>query len=418
MELAAFGVDTLRVAYTLTNPLPVSDSGYVEVLACSGWQVNVSPRLEDSGNVLYQTRGFYQDPDLKTYRAGIESAGRVVWVEASIPAFYNGGIINTALADPCSVPDYIRDASNKLLSCLPEYQGYEAVRVRKCDLAADVQCEGDKLGVIAAGSRFRPSRARKITRGVFPGESAFTSTPSLGFKTYDKALELSEKMRREDPTPRQLEEEAKIGSWASGLVRMEMSDKPKTGVHLDTIAHSAERYAEVLRDGLQFGGNEGTLYIGGLAHVHRTIQSMDLPPTARARFFKFAYELATFGEDAVKQIYPPRTFRRIRSQLREAGVIVDDLFNWDGVLDFNPLLEQIHVKHGNHRAPAPRPVGPARPMSGALATKKLIDARVKKLNASEDLSNSPAGLERSARRAQKFFEPVSVLEADKMAGVH
>ena len=253
---------------------------------------------------------------------------------------------------------------------------------------------------------------------TFDFEPLPTSTPSLGFKTYDKALELSEKMRREDPTPRQLEEEAKIGSWASGLVRMEMSDKPKTGVHMDTIAHSAERYAEVLRDGLQFGGNEGTLYIGGLAYVHRTIQGIDLAPTARARLFKFAYELATFGEDAVEQIYPRRTFYRIRAQLREVGIIVDDLFNWDGVLDFNPLLEQIHVKHGNHRAPAPRPVGPARPMSGALATKKLIDVRIKKLNDSEQLANSPAGLERSAVRARKFFEPVSVLEADKMNGVH
>jgi hypothetical protein len=406
VELAAFGIDTVRFALNLSTALPINDYGYMEVLTASGW--NTSTRgvlLPDFGLVVPATTAMFQDSERPTFRSGIQNAGLTVWVECSIPAWFNGGKLNTALAAPASVMDFIVESGQHLKSVLPCYVGHGSVRVRRLDPAADIFAGTARAGVIAAGSRFTPPRVRKIARGVFPGESAFISSPQLGFKCYDKYLELQSKLPL---TERTKQENAKLDEWASkGMVRMELTRKPRTGLNDIQIESAANHYVQTIREGLRCDNNLGVIYIGGLASVHQQILNLDVSRNKKSMLFAFAYEIATYGDDYVRSLYSRSVFYSRRAELIDNGIMLDNLFNYDGYVDFNPVLNQIAQDYGVSCETYTPPISNKTP--DFLETARVIKSSL--INEIES-RRSPQSLERESNRAKKFFEPLSITDMD------
>jgi hypothetical protein len=412
MELAAFGIDTIRFAFSLSQPLPVFDSEYLVVLAKSKWCSSTKSVLLDSvdgdyesSDVKYVTTASFQCPLRPTFRSGIQNAGRSVWVECSIPAWFNGGKFNTALAHPSSVQDFILEAENYLRGVLPSYVGHESIRVRRLDPAADIFAGAARAGVIAAGSRFTPPRVRKISRGVFPGESAFISTPELGFKCYDKYLELHSKLPLAERTK---QENVKLDEWASrGMVRMELTRKPRAGLNDIQIGSAANHYVQTIREGLRCDNNLGVIYIGGLASVHQQILNLDVSRNKKSMLFAFAYEIATYGDDYVRSLYSRSVFYSRRAELIDNGIMLDNLFNYDGYVDFNPVLNQIAEDYGVSCETYIPPISNKTP-------DYLETARVIKSSLIDEIESrwSPQSLERESNRAKKFFDPLSITDMD------
>lgn len=345
MNLDRFGVDTLRVAHDLRQPLPMADAGYRDVLASSGWTVSVRTE-KDPVLGLYDSRtAFWQDEENPTIRAQVQNAGRTVVMEYSVPRVMTGSVMNTQLASMAEAVDVTALLRARMRAELPEMGDVENTRFRRLDLAADVAAGDARPGLIAAAGQFVVPGARKITRNVFPGETGRVTTQTLTFRGYDKAKELENKtskvMKALDEAQRDVVARELQRQKTAGIVRLELALTPKK--HTLTEADVMEgniRWADVVEAGFQ----GGLISIGGLDHIRREVDGRaDLSPQRRNALIAFAVRYAELGEDGMQAAYKRATFYRQKKAFLEAGLRLDHITTYSGDMDLRPILKQVRA---------------------------------------------------------------------------
>jgi hypothetical protein len=350
MELIKFGVDTVRVAFTADQALPIHDPSFQMELAGNSW--GVQSRLipgEDGGPVVESHTAMYQDTENPTLRAGVQNAGRTVWAEMSIPRMLTGSVLNTELGTAADVFDVVEAVRSRLVAgLLPEFRSTDPARFRRIDSAADIGAGANYPGLIAAGAHFKLPRARKVTRTVYPGETARVSGAQMTCRTYDKVREMTDKTAEILAGLSREEREsvsAKLEQYrAAGVARLELAQTPKVGISVEDIEHANIKWAEVVESGFGMAGNEGVLFIGGLQRIRQQVDGMDLHAATRSSLLAFAVRYAELGESGMLAAYSRATFFRHKRKFQDLGLALDDVVGFHGELDFRPVLKA--VRHG------------------------------------------------------------------------
>ena len=370
MELRTFGVDTVRVAHDLLEPLPMGDAGYREELA-HHWTVNVRTERDEVLGLFESRTGFWQDDENPSIRAQIQNAGRTLVTEYSVPRVLTSSILNTRLATPSETLDVTALVLDRIRQVTPLLGNTEDPRYRRVDLAADIAAGDARSGLISASAQFVVPGARKVTRSVFPGETGRVSTSNITFRGYDKARELENKtskvMKALDDSERVRVQEELRDHKASGIVRLELALTPKKGaLSTEDVMTGNIRWADVVDAG--FKG--GVITIGGLDHIRRQIDarkmtfecipvdgpndepnkgrvmlpvSGDLHPSTCSSLLAFAVRYALMGEDGMLAEMPRSTFYRHKKRFLEAGLRLDDLCSYTGEMDLNPVINAVRA---------------------------------------------------------------------------
>lgn len=344
MQLGRFGVDTVRVAHDLKDPLPMGDEGYRRELA-EHWTVNVRTERDEVLGLFESRTAFYQDDDNSTIRAQIQNAGRTVVAEYSVPRVLSGSILNTELASGEQTLDVTALLRAKLRTLTPGMGDVENTRFRRVDLAADIEAGEARPGLISAAAGFVVPGARKITRNVFPGETGRVTTQQLTFRGYDKGRELENKTARMLAKLDHQEAQAIRAEMQkyrdAGTVRLELALTPKkTTLTEGDIMQGNIKWADVVEAG--FHG--GVLTIGGLDYIRREVDGRaDLTPQARNALIAFAVRYAELGEDGMQAAYTRATFYRQKKKFLDAGLRLDDVCSYSGDMDLRPVFERVRA---------------------------------------------------------------------------
>lgn len=342
MDLISFGTDTVRVGYSMSNALPMSDEGYTDLLAHLGWGVQHKKFQHDlTGGAVESHTAMFQLPDNPSVRFGIQNAGATAWAEWSAPRLLTGAVANTALVSNDVVLDQVYRVVPSLLDTwLPE-SGIESVRIRRQDITADIAAGRFKPALIAASANFRFERVRKINRSVFPGETARVVTPNKSFRGYDKALELCSKTDMMDENlMREAEKYMQLGG-----VRMEIVDNDRRGISNYDVENTSSRYIKMFEYGFGLDSESERTYIdiGGLFAVRQFIDSLDISSKSKSALIAFAVRYAELGEEGMRQIMSKATFYRNKAKFIECGLSLSDLVPESscGRIDFADVIKEI-----------------------------------------------------------------------------
>lgn len=344
MELGKFGIDTVRVAHDLKEPLPMHDEGYRHLLA-QEWTVNVRTERDEVLGLFESRTAYWQDAENPTIRAQIQNAGRTVVAEYSVPRVLTGSILNTRLATAEEALDVTALLRARLREVTPEMGDVENTRFRRVDLAGDINAGEARPGLIAAAGQFYVPGARKVVRNIFPGETGRVTTTQLTFRGYDKARELENKtakvLRDLDQVQRESVEAELRAQREAGTVRLELALTPKKNPLTEGDVMTGNiKWADVVEAG--FRG--GVITIGGLDYIRREVDSRgNLSPQGRDALIAFAVRYAELGEDGMLAVMPKRTFYRKKKMFLDAGLRLDDVCTYSGEMDLKPVLEQVRA---------------------------------------------------------------------------
>ena len=344
MELIGFGVDTVRVAFDLQNPLPMGEDSYRRELA-QDWTVNVRTERDEVLGLFESRTAFYQDEENPTIRAQIQNAGRTVVMEYSVPRVLSQSVLNLDLATPEQVQDVTQDVLARIRAVTPGMGAVDAPRWRRLDTAADIAAGDARPGLIAAAGQFMVPGARKVTRQVFPGETGRVTTTQLTFRGYDKGKELENKTARVLKALEATERDvvlAKMEEFRTrGAVRLELSQTPKkSSLSEEDVMRSNIKWADVLEAG--FRG--GVVTIGGLDYIRREVDGRaDLSPQTRNALIAFAVRYAELGEDGMLAAMSRATFFRHKKKFLDAGLRLDDVCSYSGDMDLRPVIQRVRA---------------------------------------------------------------------------
>jgi hypothetical protein len=334
MQVEAHGVDTVRAAWQLANPVPVGDSSWQAEMLGAGYEQTCKNRLDD-GQLVQSDIWSWQDPNNSTLRYWLRG-GLHLHAEFSAPRLLDDSPVNVHLVSPAEVSSLLVDVGERFMAMTPGEPCAVFQKLARLDYAVDVAA-GDSLpGVISAAMQFRIQNARKTSSYTYPGETSMTRSPSYTFRTYAKGGELEHKL-----TPKQRKEHVTIIQLAKekGLTRMEFSDRKRKGLAYDSLQNAPKDFARRL----EYGYPGGRVVIKGLDGLRMEIDSLDVSSQRKSSLIAFAVRYAALGRDGMQAAYSKPTFYRQQKQFIEHGLRLDDVCSYEGKLDFNPVIEQLRA---------------------------------------------------------------------------
>ncbi len=336
MEIASSGFDTLRPFFEFTDPLPITDPEWQAEMRSQGFKRSVKDWADPkTGEIIETTSWDLQDDQNSTLRYFLRD-GRHLTAEFSAPRLLDDSPVNLRLAAPEEALEVLEYVGNYGGLLIPGGTSPALHKLSRADYACDLYAETSAPGVIAAGGQFQLPGTRKQNKQLHPHEGAIIRTPQQTMRTYSKGLELSHKL-----TPKQRKQHAPIIQLAlqKGLTRMEHMNRPRKAMSLDYIHNGPQTFAKKLEQG--FPG--GRVYIGGLHKLRAQIDGLDASAQRRASLIAFATRYATLGFEGMQVAYSKPTFYRQRKYFQDAGLCLDDITNFHGEVDFNPIIKQLRV---------------------------------------------------------------------------
>jgi II/X family phage/plasmid replication protein len=91
-------------------------------------------------------------------------------------------------------------------------------------------------------------------------------------------------------------------------------------------------------DKLEQGFPGGVVYIGGLHKLRAQIDALDESAQRKNSLLAFATRYAALGYEGMQAAYSKPTFYRQRRQFLEHGLCIDDITQFCGKVDFNPVI--------------------------------------------------------------------------------
>jgi hypothetical protein len=336
MEVASHGFDTLRPIWEFPEGLPAADFGWRSDMLLRGFRSQVNTELDyRNGELSTAETWTWQDPTNNTLRLQLRG-GRHLAAEFSVPRLLDDSAVNLRLGtsdEATEVLEYVGSLAGALIpgSTAPTLQ-----KLSRVDYACDLYAESGGPGVIAAGGQFQFPGTRKLNKQLYPYEGAIIRTPQQTMRTYSKGLELIHKL-----TPGQRKEHAPVIQLAleKGLTRMEHMSRPRKPMSLEYLRGGSQMFADKLQQG--FPG--GRVYIGGLHKLRAQIDALPVSAQRRTSLIAFATRYATLGYEGMQVAYSRPTFYRQRKQFLEYGLCLDDITQFCGEVDFNPVIKYLRA---------------------------------------------------------------------------
>jgi hypothetical protein len=332
MEIAAHGFDTLRPIWEFPEALPAVDSGWRSDMLSEGFQSQMNSKLDyKTGELSTAETWSWQDPTNDTLRLHLRG-GRHLAAEFSVPRLLDNSPVNLHLATSDEATEVLEYVGNYASLLIPGGTRPVLHKLSRADYACDLYAETSAPGVIAAGGQFQLPGTRKQNKQLHPHEGAIIRTPQQTMRTYSKGLELLHKL-----TPTQRREHATTIQYAKdrGLTRMEHMNRPRKSMSLEYLEAGPQMFAKKLEQG--FPG--GRVYIGGLHKLRAQIDALPVSSQRRTSLIAFATRYATLGYEGMQVAYSKRTFYRQRRQFQDVGLCLDDITNFHGEVDFNPVIK-------------------------------------------------------------------------------
>lgn len=290
---------------------------------------------EKTGEVVASETWSWQDPTNSTLRFHLRG-GRHLAAEFSVPRLLDDSPVNLRLASADEATEVLEYVGNLAGLQIPGASTPTLQKLSRADYACDLFAESSAPGVISAGAQFRMPGTRKMNKQLHPHEGAIIRTPQQTMRTYSKGLELVHKL-----SPAQQKEHAPIIQLAlqKGLTRMEHMNRPRKSMSLEYLDAGPRLFADRLEQG--FPG--GVVYIGGLHKIRAEVDGLELSAQRKNSLLAFATRYAALGFEGMQAAYSRPTFYRQRKQFQDAGLCLDDITQFHGELDFNPVIHQLRA---------------------------------------------------------------------------
>lgn len=344
MELASFGIDTLRPKFVFDGEaLPVNDRIFREEMINAGWLPRVSSHvLSDApeNERYYQSTTYSHQLDGDTLRYFIINAGRDVIAEYSVPRWVHKSYLNFQLASPREAIASVGSVKERLISLIPKQVKLDLNRFQRVDIAADVFSEEYRTGLISAGGRFKIPGARKQEVVMYPNETVIIKSPSATFRIYNKAIETAKKA---GALPLSTDEEVALqDALKKNRMRLEyvFRERGKGGYPAteERLEHSILDFVNVLDKG--FGTK--TIRIGGLSEIRKQIDDLNVHEMTKASLYMFVVRYLALGSVGLKDSMSNTAYYEIMKKVRKHGLQVDELSSFEGIVDLKPLFEQLN----------------------------------------------------------------------------
>jgi hypothetical protein len=267
----------------------------------------------------------YQDGTLRLYLAG----GQHLSAEFSAPRLLNGEAINLDLSDARGVRECLSTVERTCRDFLP---GLRFQRFTRLDTAVDIAAGPQMPAVISAAMQFTPPHTRNPVRQIFPGETSWIRGRQVSARCYGKARELLHKTRR-DPFYSDI---IKLAA-DQGRTRFELETKTKGGLSADSILNVGPQLAQSLLRGFP----SMQIHVGGLEAIRQHIEALDVHPIRKSALKAFALDYAMLGEDGMRAQFPKATWFRKKKQFLDHGFQLENVCEWSGCVDFQPVIEQL-----------------------------------------------------------------------------
>lgn len=336
MEIAAHGFDTLRPAWEFPEGLPTTDRGWRSEMLDAGFKAQASQmKDEKTGDYVTSEVWAWQDPTNSTLRLHLRG-GRHLGAEFSVPRLLDDSPVNLRLASADEAVEVIEYVGNLARLQIPGASAPTLQKLARADYACDLLADSTAPGVISAGAQFQMPGTRKMNKQLHPHEGAIIRTPQQTMRTYSKGLELLHKL-----TPAQRKQHATTIQYAKdrGLTRMEHMNRPRKAMALEYLEAGPRLFADRLEQG--FPG--GVVYIGGLHKIRAEIDDLEVSAQRKNSLLAFATRYAALGFEGMQAAYSRRTFYRQRQQFQDVGLCLDDITQFHGEVDFNPVIHQLRA---------------------------------------------------------------------------
>jgi hypothetical protein len=336
MEIAAHGFDTLRPVWEISEGLPATDRGWQTEMMDAGFR-STTGRYKDekTGDYVTSETWSWQSLENDTLRFHLRG-GRHLAAEFSVPRLLDDSPVNLRLASPDEVTEVLEYVGNFAQLSIPGAGPMTLQKLPRADYACDLYAGSAAPGVISAGGQFQLPGTRKQIKQLHPHEGAIIRTPQQTMRTYSKSLELSHKL-----TKRQRQEHATTIQYAKdrGLTRMEHMNRPRKAMSLEYLEAGSRMFADKLEQG--FPG--GVVYIGGLHKLRAEIDGLDVSAQRKNSLMAFATRYAALGFEGMQVAYSRPTFYRQRRHFQDAGLCLDDITEFTGEVNFNPIIQQLRA---------------------------------------------------------------------------
>jgi hypothetical protein len=302
----------------------------------AGFEVTTKGALDQkTGGYVSSEFWTWQDPTNSTLRLQLRG-GRHLTAEFSVPRLLDDSPVNLRLASSDEAKEVLEYVATLAGLQVPGAGTPELQKLSRVDYACDLWAESAAPGVIAAGGQIQIPGTRRMNKQLHPHQGAIIRTPQQTMRTYAKGLELEYKL-----SPKERDQYEPIIQLAKrrGLTRMEHMSRPRKAMSLEYLEDGPLMFAKKLEQG--FPG--GVIYIGGLHKLRVEIDSLDVSAQRKNSLLAFATRYAALGYEGMQVAYSRRTFYRQRKQFQDAGLCLDDITQFHGEVDFNPVIEQLRA---------------------------------------------------------------------------
>lgn len=325
MQIITSGIDTVRPRYQITDHLPVNDPNFATEMNAEGWTLKHSQFNDKHGQPVQSYTYSRTNDTLREFIMG----GEYYYAEFSAPRM-DGSEHNLNL----STPDYVRDCIQGVADNAPF--NIEFDRINRVDTSVDIAAHEAMPAVISAAQQIRLPRTRKVTRHIYPGQTATVRGAQLSMRCYSKSHELKHKLRKShDPNAPVII----LTSQQQGRTRIEFQNQFKKGFTMEHLDDYHNRIAYCL----EYGFPSGSVYVAGLHNIRAQIDGMDIHATTKNSLLAFAVRYAELGEDGMRTAYNERTFRRHKRKFLDHGLRLDDVCSWEGEVDFQPVINELRL---------------------------------------------------------------------------
>ncbi len=329
------GVDTVRASFEVA-PVDVRNELVRDFFLESGWNYHQKASIKEKAGdlgvpTLFESHSLsYQDEKNNTLRYYL-SGGRYLNVEYSVPRLHNDEAINLKLATPEQVKSSLDDVKSRAGEFFADVSFTKLSRV---DLAVDLEACQQRPAVISATQNMRLTKTRSPTREIYPGESSIIRGRQQAMRCYDKTVELIKKVGDK-------EEYAEIIKLSNeqGRTRIEFENKFRGGIDMMMVNESKTVLASYIRHGF----DSLQVEVGGLEQLRQAVDSLDVAAQTKNSLLAFAVRFAALGHDGMIQAYSRATFYRHKRRFLEFGLSLDDVCEWQGVVDFEPVVEYLEA---------------------------------------------------------------------------
>jgi hypothetical protein len=329
------GVDTIRANFEVSE-VPVMQSYVRDYFLDQGWQYHQKSELRvkkgDFGvPTLYESHAMsYQDKDNSTLRLYL-LGGRYLNAEYSVPRLINNDALNLKLATTSEVYEsleIVKDRASK------HFDNIWFSKLSRCDLALDLEACEARPAVISASQNMRLMHTKAPVREMYPGETAIIRGRQMSMRCYDKTAEMIKKLGNTE----QFADIIKLSN-DQGRTRIEFENKMRGGVDMEIVKDAPHVLARYLRHGF----DSLQVEVGGLEQLRQTIDALDVAAQTKNSLLAFAVRFAALGHDGMIQAYSRRTFYRHKRRFLDHGLSLDDVCEWQGVVDFEPVVQYLEA---------------------------------------------------------------------------